>query len=185
MSDSGPGVPKKPFWKRKGCIFGALGGLALLALLCLIAAIVLPSSTNPSISRSRQKRAMGEVRTLAVAVQSYQTDFTSSPVPPGVEPGSGWTFVPASALAPLLSPTYLQSLPETDPWGQPYLYGLTGENPEWFCVISTGKDRVRDSGGLPEAPSATHCWESDIIWLNGEFLQYPEGRQEKCGEGGR
>jgi type II secretory pathway pseudopilin PulG len=184
MSEQGVEVPKKPFWKRKGCLFGALGGTVLLLLLCLAAAIVIPSGLGFPVSRSNQKRAMSEVRSIAVAVQCYQTDFTTSPVPPGVEPGGGWTFVPASTLAPLLSPTYLQALPETDPWGQPYLYGLTGENPEWFCVLSTGKDKARDSETLPQAPMTTHCWESDIIWMNSEFLQFPEGKQRKCGKGG-
>lgn len=184
MSDAGVEPAQRPFWKRKGCILGAIGALGLLALLCLAAAIVVPSLGNPSISKSRQKRAVGEVRSIAVAVQSYQTDHTNAPLPPGVHPGSGWSYVPASDLKPVLTPDYIKEIPQTDPWGQPYLYGYTLENPEWFCVLSTGKDGVRDSRDLPQSPSATHCYESDIIWLNGEFLQYPEGKQGKCGKGG-
>ena len=184
MSEPGAEVPQKPFWKRKGCIFGALGGLVLLALLCVLAAIVLPSSMNPSISRSHQKRAMGEIRSIAVAAQTYQTDHTNAPLPPGVRAGSGWSFVPASDLGPVLSPDYIKDIPQADPWGQPYLYGFTGENPEWFCVIATGKDKVRDTPRLPEAAVTSHCWETDIIWKNDQFLQFPEGKQAKCGKGG-
>jgi type II secretory pathway pseudopilin PulG len=184
VSESAVEVPPKPFWKRKGCLFGALGVAVLLLLLCLAAAIVIPSGLGSPVSRSTQKRPVSEVRTIAVAVQSYQTDNLKAPVPPGFQPGGGWSFVPVSSLAPVLSPDYIRALPETDPWGQPYLYGLSAENPEWFCVLSTGKDEARDSETLPQAPVTTHCWESDFVWMNSEFLQFPEGKQGKCGKGG-
>jgi type II secretory pathway pseudopilin PulG len=174
----GEGAPphkrKKWSWLLTG-----LGCLTVVLVSCLVAAIVIPNM-DLAPARGRQKRAMSEVRSLATAVQSYEVDNKNAPVPPGIQPGTGWRFVPATDLTSVLCPDYIQQIPDKDFWGQPFLYGITDENPEWFCIISTGSDGQRDSDVLPQALTQTHCWESDIIWQNDSFLQVPDGKQGNC-----
>ena len=164
-----------PLWTRLGC-------LAALVLLCLIAAILIPSGlTSPK--RTRQKAQMSQVRTFATLILSYETDFNQVPVPQGASPAAGWRFVTIAEIKPALVPTYGSDFPEKDVYGHPYVYGFTGADPEAFCVIGTGSDGRRDSEELPRAPVQTHCWENDVIWMNDAFLQVPEGPQSKCAKG--
>lgn len=161
-----------PLWARLGC-------LGALVLACLVTAITIPSSLNAP-GRSRQKGQMSQVRSFAVMVLSYETDFKKAPVPPGAPPGGGWRFVPIAELKQVLCPDYAFQFPETNVFGHPYLYGYSGEDGEAFCVIATGSDGRRDSDVLPKALVTTHCYEDDVIWMNDAFLQVPEGPQSRC-----
>ena len=175
------GTPPPPKKKSRAPLWARLGCLGVLVLACLIAAIFLPSSLGAP-KRSRQKSQIAQVRSFAVMVLSYETDFKKAPIPPGAPPGGGWRFVSIAELKPVLCPDYASQFPETDVFGHPYLYGYSGEDAEAFCVIATGSDGQRDSDALPKVPVKTECYENDVIWMNDGFLQVPEGPQAKCHE---
>jgi hypothetical protein len=84
-------------------------------------------------------------------------------------------------MRPLLSPEYIKQLPERDPWGEPYLYGVTGDGKRYF-VLSSGSNGRRERVLLPAQPVTTSCYESDIIFAADAFLQCPEGSQRRCAE---
>ena len=100
--------------------------------------------------------------------------------------------------------------PDKDPWGHPYIFrsgpdgGAANPMPgsvtsEHFVLGSLGSDGKEGGGDRSEGalsaiaaawcssqPRAagtaeTHCYEADIVWADGSFLQAPEGKQKKCG----
>jgi type II secretory pathway pseudopilin PulG len=172
------GRPAPPAKKSAKLPWVGLGCLAVFILLAAAAILIPGTLTSPK--RIRQNAQVAQVRTIATMVLSYQTDHRKSPIPPGAGTGQGWRFVPMSDMKPVLVPIYGSELPEKDTGGHPYWYGYREEAPEDFCVIATGSDGRRDSDALPVSPVKTHCWENDVIWLNVEFLQVPEGRQHAC-----
>jgi type II secretory pathway pseudopilin PulG len=176
------GVGAPPEKKSRRLLWGGVGCLGALILLGLVAAAILPG-TLTSPKRVRQRSQVAQVRSFATMVLAYQSDFKKAPTPTGTPPGQGWHFVRIGEIKPLLVPTYAKELPETDVYGQPYLYGFRDEDPMEFCIIATGSDGQRDSNTLPAARVETHCYESDVIWLNDDFLQVPEGPQHTCKKG--
>lgn len=149
-----------------------------LLVICLgiISAIAIPNFVD-STQRARQKRAIADIRTMGTALLDYETDMGSPPQPGG---GEGWVEVPVDRVEIDLCPTYLKSIPLKDPWGNPYLYGYNAEEKS-FYVLSLGKNGSREIEALPEQIRTTTCYESDILWLYSEFVQYPEGNQRSCG----
>jgi type II secretory pathway pseudopilin PulG len=103
-------------------------GLVVVAL----AAAVLPGwvvarNVLGAVERGRQKRTMGDMRTIATAVESFSIDEGSYPVGAGV----------AADLAALLEPTYCRKLPVEDGWGNPITYAGDGKG---YVVASRGTD---------------------------------------------
>lgn len=156
----------------------AVAGIVAVMVIGIIAAIAIPNLLT-SVQRAKQKRATGEIRNISTAAQAYDLDNRRYPVTETTG-GNGWSYAPLTDLKELLSPSYIKAIPEVDPWGYKYLYGFTPDG-KHFAVISTGKDGQRDEEVLPESPRATNCYESDIICVDGDFIQEPEGKQRSCG----
>lgn len=160
-------------------VIGAMVAIPIfVAIVGIIAAIAIPNLLD-AIERSRQKRAMGEIKSVAVCVEAYRTDHDSIPVI-GQFQDDSWHFADIKELGKFLVPELLKALPLTDPWGQPYRYGFTADGKN-FCLICGGSDRAIKAGDPPADSVSTHCYESDIIWLNDGSVRWPEGRQRKCG----
>ena len=134
-----------------------------------------PEAPNPA---DMQKRAMGEIRNIATACQSYATDHRQYPSwGQGQSPQDRW--IEVSRLAPALAPAYIKQLPTTDPWGQPYWYAV-GRAGRDFAVLSSGSDGVVQASRISLDVTTTQCFESDIIWMDDAFHQRPDGPQRAC-----
>jgi hypothetical protein len=70
---------------------------------------------------------------------------------------------------------YIRSLPLADAWGNPFLYWSDGEH----CrIVSNGSDGTADRPYEDVVPgTATQTFASDIVFGDGQFLQWPEGEQ--------
>jgi hypothetical protein len=156
----------------------AIVALALLACVFIIDGI---ATTRIATQRSHQNHAMGQLREIGSAIGDYIHDHKEPPAPATELNTEGWTFLPVQDIEVFLVPTYLPALPTTDPWGYPYLYGLHRGTAS-FCVLSTGKDGIRDSSIVPSKHNGTSCFESDIIWSGYSFVQLPKGKQQFCGQ---
>lgn len=152
-------------------------GLIAVCLLGIIAAIAIPNFLAAS-QKAKQAKAMSELRAVGAACQQYKGDKGSFP-DTGHNEGSYYTTGSALALKPFLEPTYMAQIPAKDPWGGTYSYGVSADNSE-FILICDGSDGKSSIEAIPASPVATSCFEDDIIFENGDFIQKPEGPQKKC-----
>lgn len=167
--------------KKMGCGLWALilipVALILTCVIGIIAAIAVPNFLQAK-GRGQQKKAVSEVRMIGTACEAYATDHGAYP-DTGRPVDAYYGFVEAEKLRPFLEPTYIAAVPASDPWGHPYLYGISQEGDE-YIVICTGSDGENMLEAVPESPEATNCFEDEIVLENGALLRYPDGVQKKC-----
>ena len=147
-------------------IVGVLvGGFLLVAVIGILAAIAIPNLLTAQ-NRSKQKRTMADVRSLATAIEAYATDKNQYPNADSVE-----------ALRPLITPTYIRELPVVDGWGRILRYEAWSDKNELdhYAIGSSGKDMMFEHESLREyEQGATSNFDCDIVYSNGNFVQYPE-----------
>lgn len=110
------------------------------------------------------KRAMADIRSLAIAIETYATDTNEYP-----------KVATMDALEALLEPTYARDMPEIDPWGTPYEYISDGKS---YRLASAGADRklewnTRVLERVEGPPRQTDDADADIIFQDAEFVQAP------------
>ena len=137
--------------------------LIVVAIIGIIAAIAIPNLLN-AIQRGKQKRTMGDLRTVATANESYSIDNNQ------YYSGSG----NVSSLAAAMEPTYVKRIPSKDGWTSNLLYlGTVSE----YTVTSLGKDRVASGGGTVAPNGGTTDFRNDIVFSTGSFVTFPDGTQ--------
>jgi prepilin-type N-terminal cleavage/methylation domain-containing protein len=159
--------------KAKG--FSVVELLIVLAILGILSAIALANYWN-SLNRTRQKRTMADIRTIAIAWEARATDF-------GSYSAAGLTF-PTNAFTPsemsvLLAPTYVRAFPVRDAWH--HSLDFAASQPLGSAIPSTvygirsrGRDNDADTAGV-YLDGPTTRFDCDIIFSNGNFVVYPEG----------
>lgn len=111
------------------------------------------------------RRAMADMRTIATALEARATDVESYPQ------------VDLDALPELLSPVYIRTMPETDPWGTKFLYVSNGTQ---YRLVSAGADRrfewtarQFDTIDGSNQPRLMDDADADIVFQDGMFVQAP------------
>jgi type II secretion system protein G len=143
--------------------------LIVVAIIGILAAIAIPNLLT-AMARSKQKRTMADMRTIATAWEARATDVNAynaasaaiSSIPP--------TAVGTLAMSNLLSPTYIKVLPPHDGWNNDWIYRQGSQS---YAIISTGKDATL--GALVQGPTTN--FDCDIVYSEGAFLMYPDGVQ--------
>jgi len=151
--------------------------LIVVAIIGIIAAIAIPNMIL-AIDRARQKRSMGETRSVATALHEYGTDTNQFP------PGSGgFAAVDPAIGVPGLIPDYVKSIPTQDPWGFQYEYAADDKGTD-FAYRGKGRGGQPDSPAFPAILSSTisrtTCFECDIVWVDSALLFFPDGKQKSC-----
>ena len=144
--------------------------LIVVAIIGILAAIAIPNLLT-AMQRSKQKRTMADIRTIATAWEAFATDVNNYTP-------SGWEKlanpVTTDQLSAGLEPTYIRSFPRNDGWSRPYHYSTDGAtNAQAYQVASGGKNGTIGEGD----PGATTDFDCDIVYENGSFVIYPEGIQ--------
>lgn len=118
------------------------------------------------------KRAMNDIRSLAIAIETYATDTNEYPKVATMD-----ALATMAALEALLEPTYVRDMPKTDPWGTPYEYVSDGKS---YRLASAGADRklawntrALERLNAEGQPRLTDDANADIIFQDGEFVQTP------------
>ena len=151
-------------------VFVIVGGLVLVAVLGIVAAIAIPNVLT-AMQRSKQKRTMADLRSVATALESYSTDNNAYPRVESIE-----------ELRAILTPTYIRELPQLDGWGAPIRYECRSSVSEdsaapcdSYWLSSGGRDGTLETDDPTFAiPQTTVNFDCDIIYANGEFVQYPQ-----------
>jgi general secretion pathway protein G len=115
---------------------------------------------RPLSQRDRQKRTMAEIRSMGTAIEEYSIDNNFYPSAASVE-----------ELKTYVVPAYIRTLPGHDGWGNDF---IVQSSPREYVLLSTGRDGLLDES---EPAGATNTYDSDIVFSNGSFVQWPEGRQ--------
>ena len=138
--------------------------LIVVAIIGIIAAIAIPNLLN-AIDRGKQKRTMADIRSIGTAVESYSIDNNFYPK----------SISSAADLDGHLEPVYIKAMPERDGWGANFVVA-TASDGEDYTVGSGGKDKSTTLSACTGAPQCQN-FDDDIIFVNGQFTQWPEGTQ--------
>jgi type II secretion system protein G len=153
--------------------------LIVVAIVGILAAIAIPNYLN-AIVRSKQRRTMVDMRTLATAWESRTVETNRYNAAAAGYQGIDQP-VDLNDLAGVLVPTYSRNIPRYDGWSHPYqCFTETawggGTRANKYAIISPGADNVLDPNVLP---GPTTNYDCDIIFSGGVFLVYPEGVQQQ------
>jgi type II secretion system protein G len=158
--------------KQKG--FTLIELLIVVAIIGIIAAIAIPNLLD-AVERARQKRTVGDIRGMVIAMQEFRADFGGYPystcdgdVVPKL---SGLTDVNGATV---IVPELIQSMPRLDGWNATFQYsgGPDGavQNSQLgkvvalhFCIYSLGSDSSPGGGtdGSADAPAIATNWCQD------------------------
>jgi len=160
--------------RNSGAGFTLIELLIVIAIIGILAAIAIPNLLN-AVQRARQKRTMADMRGLATAVEAYCIDNSLYPTAascstypytatPSAIDDSSWT---------QLVPTYLSNPPRRDGWANNYGYVNDASN---YLIQPKGRDGRYTSFGSLVCGTTTN-FNDDIVYANGQFIQFPDGPQ--------
>jgi type II secretion system protein G len=154
--------------------------LIVVAIIGILAAIAIPNLLT-AMQRSRQKRTMADMRSLATAWEARAVDVSRYNAAGALSALALATVDVSGTIEGELTPTYIKSLAEKDGWGNRYKFETeatvdaeTAAN--MYVIRSPGRDGIF-SATAASAGGATTNFNEDIIYSNGSFVQYPEGVQ--------
>jgi general secretion pathway protein G len=136
--------------------------LIVVAIIGIIVVLVMPNLIG-AIQRSRQSRTVADIRMISEGVEAYQNDHSFYPVVVG---GT------VAELGVDLE-VYIRKFNDHDGWGVPIFYESDGLH---YTVISFGWG---GASTLPYTPGPTKTFDADIIFVDGAFMQWPEGPQRQ------
>ena len=161
--------------KQKG--FTLIELLIVVAIIGILAAIAIPNLLT-ALQRSRQKRSMADMRSIATGWEARATDTNGYAAAGAVSISWPDATLDVTSIEAMLTPTYIRKFPYYDGWGTKFQVGYTNRD---YAIKSFGADQTNNTGGLTSAPApiTTGDFDCDIIFSDGNFVVYPEGIQSQ------
>ncbi|HEX2061454.1 MAG TPA: prepilin-type N-terminal cleavage/methylation domain-containing protein [Thermoanaerobaculia bacterium] len=152
--------------------------LIVVAIIGILAAIAIPNLLA-AMQRTRQKRTMADIRTIASAWEARATDVSTFAAAGSVISWPAAT-TGVSTLESKLIPTYVKNIPLYDGWSTQFRVGWDASG-YTYSVKSFGANRVDDTAGTTSAAGGitTNDFDCDMIFSQGTFVMYPEGAQSQ------
>ena len=147
--------------KPDGRGFTLIELLIVVAIIGIIAAIAIPNLLG-AVDRGKQKRTMSDIRSVALAIESYTIDNSHFP-----------TVTDIAGARAVLEPSYVRHLPLRDGWNNDLLAASATAG---YTVASQGKDGAGGTSACSTTPTCENFTDS-IVFINGQFVQWPEGIQ--------
>ena len=161
--------------------------LIVVAIIGILAAIAIPNLLG-AIQKSKQKRTMSDMRTIATAWEARATDTNRYNAAGAI---TALTLcseeITVAQMSSMLVPGYIKLIPTDDAWNNPFRYradlpvGDAQAASEYLIWSAARNGTTNGSGGWDASPSspggATFTYNDDIIYSDGVFVQYPEGVQ--------
>jgi len=126
---------------------------------------------GPASESELLRRAMGELRSMGTACESFAVDNN-------VYPGPVQPIDIVERIESVVEPWYLRVLPKVDPWGNPYLFWSDSTH---YALVSFGPDGMADypyaTWGRTEFEAlhtgSTTRFGQDLVFATGAFVQWP------------
>jgi general secretion pathway protein G len=170
VTGSAQTVPKGGSAMKTVVIVAVAGGCLLvgIAVAGIVAALVIPNFLDAT-QKAKQKRTVGDVRTIASVLETYRESTGSYPkAASNVE------------LAPLLAAHGYQGSLD-DSWRHPLRYSClqpAGDACASYELSSGGRDGVFEHGPgeYPQEAFEPNAYDSDIVIGDGLFNRWPSGQ---------
>lgn len=155
--------------------------LIVVAIIGILAAIAIPNLLN-AMHRSKQKRTMADIRSIAISWEVRATDTNRYNAAGALSIlATCAEQIDSAALSGALVPTYAKTLPRLDGWGNPLRFQTElpmadVEASNDYIVWASAKDGLFTATASSPGGGMTN-FNDDIIFSRGMFIQYPEGVQ--------
>ena len=161
--------------------------LIVVAIIGIIAAILIPNLLD-ALQKAKQKRTVGDMRSVGMAWFSWLTDQVGAAAAGsqrGIYDLGGMTRITGRDLLQTLytSPAegvfYIQEVPNVDGWGNPYSY-FHAERVmarQYMAIHSGGRDGSDPAAAYQMGPFTATAYDFDIVWADGFWVTWPAGAQ--------
>ena len=160
-------------WRRG---FTILEVLIVVAIIGIIAAVAIANYLN-ALQKTKQKRTMADIKSLATAWESRAADTKAFNAAGFTMPASAITY---DQLTTLLAPTYMRNIPRIDGWGYPLDFAAdqpAGATTQASVYVIRSPGRDGRFSGNSYTPGPTTEFDCDIVYSGGSFIVWPEGTQ--------
>jgi type II secretion system protein G len=152
--------------------------LVVVGIVGILATIAI-NNYYSALHRSRQKRTMADIRSVALAWEARAIDIKQYNAS-GLGLSMPAAVISYGDLRSILAPTYMANIPSVDGWGNPLEFRMDrplGAIPAAEYAIRSGGRDARYQSTYVSGP--TTDFDCDIVYVSGQFAIWPEGTQQK------